>query len=173
MKLGSKSVACKEENSHWRCCKNTSIFSFRWSDYWCTILVHPVVKSCVILLCVSYLRPKTLKYMCFIVQVQPCFSYKCFVTDSKYISVLCSKVLLEIILILSSRINWIIWVWVLFCLSSRAWQIRIVEHLLWFCFCPPALIELQALEFQSCIYGSCQPLYGPYIDCVNHIWNID
>ena len=36
-----------------------------------------------------------------------------------------------------------------------------------------ALIELQALKYQSCIYGSCQPLYGPYIDCVNHIWNID
>ena len=123
MKLGSKSVACKEENSHWRCCKNTSIFSFRWSDYWCTILVHPVVKSCVILLCVSYLRHKILKYMCFIVQVQPCFSYKCFVTDSKYISVLCSKVLLEIIFIWSSRINGIIWVWVLFCLSfENVWR---------------------------------------------------
>ena len=36
-------------------------------------------------------------------------------------------------------------------------------------FLPPALIELQALEFQSCKHGSCQPLYGPYIDCVNHI----
>ena len=178
MKLGSKSVACKEKNSHWRCCKNTSIFSFRWSDYWCTILVHPVVKSCVILLCVSNLRHKILKYMCFIVQVQPCFSYKCFVTDSKYISVLCSKVLLEIILIWSSCINWIMSL--SFVLPSRARQTRIVEHLLWLCFCLPAYFGGVCSDWVASfgipelhIYGSCQPLYGPYIDCVNHIWNID